>query len=179
MVRRVACSILLGAAAVGAGAQPAPAERSTRAVSVLELSGDMQRTRPLEPAALGFITTESPHCLQPDPAFDACFLNFQYNGVSSDQYVITFTVAVSDRIAMRAHGFFQSTFSLPRDSLGSLGVRVACGRTGASGDPDPGVGLRYPFTIRAQDSANTNAANYGAIGCPAFVPELNFADSFE
>jgi hypothetical protein len=178
MVRRVAGSILLGATAFGAGAQPAaaPAERP---VAVLEVSGDMQRTRPLEPGALGFITTESPHCLQLDPAFDACYLNFQYNGVSSDQYVTTFTVAVSDRIAMRATGFFQSAFSLPRDSLGGLGVRVACGRTGASGDADPGVGLRYPFTIRAQDSANTNAANYGSIGCPAFIPEVNFADSFE
>lgn len=181
MVRRVAALILPWIVASGAGAQPAaaPGDRPARAIALLELSGDMQRTRPLDPGALGFITTESPHCLQPDPAFDVCYLNFQYNGVSSDQYVTAFTVAVSDRIAMRAQGFFQSSFALPRATLGSLGVRVACGRTGASGDADPMVGLRHPFTIRARDSADTNSANYGAIGCPAYFPELNFADGFE
>ena len=181
MVRQVAVSILLWAGACGADAQPAaaPAEPPVRAVSLLEISGDMQRTRPVEPAALGFITTDAPHCLQPDPAFDACYINFQYNGVSSDQYVIWFTVSVAGRIAMRADGFVQPSFALPRNTLGSLGLRVACGLTGASGDADPMVGLSYPFTIRARDSANTNAANYGTIGCPAYFPELSFADSFE
>jgi hypothetical protein len=181
MVRRTACAILPWLAATGAvlaqAAMP-PAQQAADAPWVLELSGDMQRTR-TQPQALGFIATESPHCIQLDPAVDACYINFQFNGVSSDQYVTEFTVAVNGLIAMRAYGFFQGAFSLPRNSLGDLGLRVACGRTGASGDADPLVGLRHPFTIRAKDSAGQNAANYGAIGCPAFFPELNFANGFE
>lgn len=184
MVRRAACAILSWLAATGGVlAQPAmpSAPHATDPPWILELAGDMQRTRtpPLAPQALGFIATESPHCIQLDPAVDACYINFQFNGVSSDQYVTEFTVAVNGLIALRAYGFFQGAFSLPRNSLGDLGVRVACGRTGASGDVDPLVGLRHPFTIRARDSAGLNAANYGVIGCPAYFPELNFADGFE
>lgn len=149
---------------------------------VFEQSGDKVRMRlnpPFLPKALGFIDTLSPHCYQPDPASNVCFVNFMSHSVTSDQYVTRLDVLVDGRLVIRVAGFIQYSFSIPRAQLGDQGIKLACGTAGISGDPDPLVGFRYAWSVHARDSAGTTAANYGNISCPVFYPEQVFSDGFE
>lgn len=175
--RHLACLAWLACA----GMLPAWAADPPSQYPAFETQGQAQRmrTQPSAPHALGFIDTQAPHCLQPDRTLDQCYINFYYNGVVSDQFVTTFTIALDGRPVAGAYGFFQSSFSLPRKTLGDRGLAVACGIPGASDDPDPAIGLRYAYTIRARDSAAQTSANYGVIGCPAYVPDLMLRDGFE
>ena len=67
----------------------------------------------------------------------------------------------------RSQGFFQTSMYVPF-GMHDRGFRVACGAPGAGGDPNRG--FNYAWTIRAKDSANLGAANYGSISCPPFAP---------
>ena len=118
---------------------------------------------------IGFIDSPSATCYQPDPRQDACYINWYYFSVgASPNYMIKMEVMINQfgQVA-RTQGFFQTSMYVPYSMLGD-GFKVTCGPLGAGGDPD--WGNAYAYTIRARDSANLNAANYGTVYCPAFTP---------
>jgi len=64
-------------------------------------------------------------------------------------------------------GFFQTSMYVPYNMY-DKGFKVACGSLGAGGQPN--LGNAYAYTIRAKDSSNLSAANYGTVYCPAYIP---------
>lgn len=118
---------------------------------------------------ISFIDSPTAVCYQPDPTQDVCFVNWYYLSVdATPNYMICMEVTLNDigKVA-RYQGFFQTSMYAPYN-LQDRGFRVPCGALGASGDPNRG--LIYAYTIRARDSANLSAANYGSAVCPAYVP---------
>jgi hypothetical protein len=118
---------------------------------------------------IGFIDSPTAGCYQPDPAKDACYINWYYMSVSaSPNYMITMTATLTTiGVVSRYHGFFQTSMYVPYNMQGN-GFKVACGDLGAGGNPL--LGNAYAWTIRAKDSAGLKSANYGTVYCPAFTP---------
>lgn len=121
------------------------------------------------PASIGFIDSPSATCYQPDPARDECYLSWYYMSVSaSPDYMHTLSVTVNAiGTVVHTQGFFQTSMYIPYDMLGK-GFKVACGAPGSGSQPT--LGMSYAYTIRARDSNNLAAANYGTTHCPAFQP---------
>jgi hypothetical protein len=119
--------------------------------------------------SIGFIDSPSVTCYQPNSAVDACWINWYYLSVTADpNYMICMEVTINDiGKVSRSQGFFQTSMYVPF-GMHDRGFRVACGAPGAGGDPNRG--FIYSWTIRAKDSANLGAANYGSISCPPFAP---------
>ena len=119
--------------------------------------------------SIGFIDSPSVTCYQPNSAVDACWINWYYLSVTADpNYMICMEVTINaiGKVS-RSQGFFQTSMYVPF-GMHDRGFRVACGAPGAGGDPNRG--FIYSWTIRAKDSANLGAANYGSISCPPFAP---------
>jgi hypothetical protein len=118
---------------------------------------------------IGFIDSPSATCYQPVPGSNECYVNWYYLSVSaSPSYMITMT-AILNNFGPVAHtqGFFQTSMYVPYSMLGK-GFKVTCGVKGAGGDPQ--LGNAYAYTIRARDSMNLSAANYGTVYCPPYKP---------
>lgn len=118
---------------------------------------------------IGFIDSPSATCYQPDPAQDACYVNWYYLAVdASPNYMITMTVALNNiGYIANVQGFFQTSMYVPYNMMGD-GFKVACGDLGAGGNPL--MGNAYAYTVRAKDSAGLGSANYGTIYCPPYQP---------
>jgi hypothetical protein len=118
---------------------------------------------------IGFIDSPTATCYQPDVTQDSCNINWYYLAVSSDpNYMITMTVMLNDYgIVSSSNGFFQTSMYVPYNMFGQ-GFKVPCGALGVDGVP--GFGNVYAYTVRARDSANLGAANYGTVYCPAYQP---------
>lgn len=147
---------------------PTSLRAETSGGNVREITVDPGIDAPEEPN-IGFIDSPSATCYQPNPARDACYINWYYLSVSaSPNYMITMTATLND-FGPVAHtqGFFQTSMYIPYNMLGD-GVQVACGPLGAGGNPT--LGNAYAYTIRARDSANLSSANYGTVYCPAYNP---------
>jgi hypothetical protein len=123
---------------------------------------------PQQPA-ISFIDSPTAVCYQPDPAQDACYLNWYYMSVNAaPNYMIAMTVTVNALGPVaRMQGFFQTSMYAPYNLFGE-GFQVACGALGAGGQPE--LGNAYAWTINARDSSNLASANYGTAYCPAFAP---------
>ncbi len=117
---------------------------------------------------IGFIDSPTFGCYQPDPHKDECVINWYYLQVDAGpNYMNTMTVTLNEiGTVARYQGFFQNAMYVPYN-MGN-GYKVACGALGAGGSPT--LGNAYGWTIRAKDSANLGAANYGTVYCPAYVP---------
>ncbi len=179
-MRRLALSlfigIILGAAALSliqvargqSAVEPAVIDREVQGESRREITAPEEGRSPQEPN-IGFIDSPSATCYQPDPTKDECRLTWYYLSVNaSPNYMITMTVFLNNTGPLaHTQGFFQTSMYLPYNMLGE-GFKVACGPLGAGGNPQ--LGNAYAYTIRARDSANLSAANYGTLYCPAFKP---------
>lgn len=138
----------------------------------VEQQGELRRERDPQPGAadaptISFIDSPSAHCYQPVPTQDVCYVAWQAMYVTAaPNYMIKLTVDLDGRRVLNVGGFFQTYISLDRSTTGPNGFRVACGPPSAT---DPLLGNSYSYTIRAQDSAMLNSANYGTVTCPAFV----------
>lgn len=172
-----ACSMLLVAAGFGvarlargqepaAPGAPAVLSRETQGDNVREITAPALDGAPPKPS-IGFIDSPSATCYQPDPAADACYINWYYLSVSaSPSYMISMTVAINAiGMVARTGGFFQTSMYVPY-AMFPEGFKVQCGALGAGGDP--AFGAAYAWTIRARDSAGTSSANYGTTYCPAY-----------
>ena len=126
-------------------------------------------TDPSNQPLIGFIDSPTAACVQPDSAKNECFINWYYMSVSADpNYMITMTVQLNDfGFVGRYNGFFQTSMYVPYN-MNPQGYKVSCGSLGDGGDPK--WGKAYGYTIRARDSANLGAANYGTVYCPAYIP---------
>ena len=150
----------------GQTANPNVVKREVQGASVREIVAPEASIAPQQPA-IGFIDSPSATCYQPDPAQNACYINWYYLSVNgSPNYMITMTTFLND-FGPVAHtqGFFQTSMYVPYNMLGQ-GFKVPCGAAGAGGDPQ--MGAAYGYTIRARDSANLGSANYGTVYCPPF-----------
>ncbi len=118
---------------------------------------------------ISFIDSPTATCYQPDPAQDACYLNWYYMSVDAyPNYMVAMTVTVNSvGVVARLHGFFQTSMYAPYNMF-DRGFKVSCGALGAGGNP--GLGNAYSWTIDARDSANLGSANYGTAYCPAYTP---------
>lgn len=117
---------------------------------------------------IGFIDNPSATCYQPDPAQDACYINWYSLSVNADpSYVVTMTLTLNPKPIAHMQGFFQKSMYVPYSMFGQ-GFKVACGALGAGGTPT--LGNAYAYTVRARDSANLSSANYGTVYCPAYIP---------
>lgn len=122
---------------------------------------------------ISFITSDNPGCHQPDPALDRCLITFSRLWVdAAPNYMIRLTLELNGRLVARYGGFFQTGMDIGATAFGQ-GITVPCGRGGQGGVP--GLGRKYNFIIRAEDSASLKAANYGAIHCPPFRGPLPVA----
>jgi len=119
--------------------------------------------------SISFIQTLTPFCYQPDTAQDVCYVNFQQHYVDSAPatYMLFMTVTIDSRIRSVYRGFFQNTMYASYD-MHTPGYKVACGEPNASDIPT--MGKRYEYTIRAQDSNNATASNFGSLYCPPYIP---------
>jgi hypothetical protein len=133
-----------------------------------EIQGPDGGTSPQQPN-ISFIESPSATCYQPDATEDACYLTWYYLSVTADpSYVISMTLTLNDRGPVaHSQGFFQTSMYIPYSML-DQGIKVACGALGAGGKDE--LGNAYAYTIRARDSADLKAANYGTAYCPAYQP---------
>jgi len=152
------------------GVQPTRADQPTA-----ETLGDSRREI-LAPDGLdggtpliSVIDSPTVSCYQPDPAQDACFVNWYYMSVNAAPatYIISMTVVIDGRLVANHLGFFQDSMNVPFQMHGQ-GFRVPCGELGSGGNPQ--LGKAYPWTIRARDSNNARTTNSGTARCPAFTP---------
>jgi len=142
--------------------------RETQGDNLREIYGPPQVDAPQQPN-IGFIDSPTAACYQPDPAQDACYLNWYYVSVdASPNYMVAMTLTVNTiGVVARLGGFFQTSMYAPYN-LFDRGFKVPCGALGAGGNP--GLGQAYSWTIQARDSANLSSANYGTTYCPAYTP---------
>jgi hypothetical protein len=133
-----------------------------------EIEGPADTAAPQQPA-ISFIDSPSATCYQPDATEDVCYLTWYYMSVTADpSYVISMTLTLNDRGPVaHSQGFFQTSMYIPYSMLGQ-GIKVTCGELGAGGNDE--LGNAYAYTIRARDSADLKAANYGTVYCPAYQP---------
>ena len=118
---------------------------------------------------IGFIDSPTATCYQPDRRVDECYINWYYMSVNAAPalYMLWLEVEIAGRKVSRTNGFFQSSMYIPYNMLGD-GFRVSCGALNSGGDPQ--FGSSYSYTIRARDSNNQNATNFGSVLCPAYIP---------
>lgn len=142
--------------------------REVQGENLREIEAHPQDANPQTPN-IGFIDSPSATCYQPDASRDECYLTWYYLSVdAAPDYMITMTLTLNDRGPVaHTQGFFQTSMYVPYNMLGQ-GFKVACGPLGAGGNPT--LGNVYAYTIRARDSANLSAANYGTAYCPAYQP---------
>lgn len=140
----------------------------TQGENLRQIEGAVQTDGPQAPN-IGFIESPSATCYQPDATRNECYLTWYHLYVdAAPNYMITMTLTLND-IGPVAHtqGFFQTSMYVPNSMLGD-GFKVVCGSPGAGGNPT--LGNAYAYTIRARDSANLGATNYGTTYCPPFNP---------
>jgi hypothetical protein len=170
----LALAVLFGAFQIAAGQMPRP----EGAAQVVQNENQGENVRQIEAPAgqnttlapdIGFIDSPSAGCYQPDPTIDECRINWYYLSVSADpSYMISMTVKINDfGFVANYNGFFQKSMYVPYNMNG-IGFKVPCGALGSGGNPY--LGRAYAYTIRARDSANLGAANYGTVYCPAYTP---------
>ena len=165
----VAATLSLIQVARGQGpGDPNILSRETQGENLREIYGPPQVDVPQEPN-ISFIDSPTVACYQPNPAQDACYLNWYYMSVDADpNYMVAMTVTINAiGPVARLHGFFQTSMYAPYNMFGN-GFKVACGAPGAGGDPV--LGNAYSWTIQARDSSNLGSANYGTAYCPAYTP---------
>jgi len=166
--------VLLAAPRPGHG-QDAPAPEGGKQLQIEE-QGESRRESEIMVAPpngdaplIGFIDSPTATCYQPDPAQDVCYVNWYYMAVDASPNYMIWMQAELNAIGKvgRYQGFFQTSMYVPYNMHGQ-GFKVACGALGAGGDPE--LGNAYAYTLRARDSADLGAANYGTVYCPAFTP---------
>jgi hypothetical protein len=152
----------------GQGAGEQVVAREADGENVREIVGPEQFDPQAHPD-IGFIDSPTAVCYQPNPAQDSCYVNWYYMSVDANpNYIIEMTVTVAPQgVVAKLQGFFQTSMYAPYNMFGN-GFKVSCGALGAGGNPL--LGNAYAWTIRARDSANLKAANYGTIYCPAYLP---------
>ncbi len=148
--------------------EPDVIHRETQGDNIREIYAPNQIESPQQPN-ISFIDSPTSTCYQPDPTQDVCYINWYYMSVNADpNYMIAMTVTLNSiGVVARLHGFFQTSMYAPY-SLFERGFKVPCGALNSSGVPT--LGMAYPWTINARDSANLKAANYGTVYCPAYTP---------
>ncbi|MCU0520944.1 MAG: hypothetical protein MUF84_09660 [Anaerolineae bacterium] len=114
-------------------------------------------------------STQTPYCYQPDPAQNACYINFYRHYVESApapnmRYM---TITIESRIRAVYRGFFQDSMYVGYD-MQSPGFKVACGALNSGGVAT--MGKSYAYSIEVRDSQNGWSGNYGTLNCPAYVP---------
>jgi hypothetical protein len=122
--------------------------------------------RPDAPA-ISFIDSQTPACFQLDYQRDYCQIEFNYMYVtaSTNQYIISMSLRIDNRIRGYYNGFFQNYMYIPSDMHGRDGFTVRCGPLGSGGNPY--LGKAYSYTIRARETGGLSSANYGTVFCPA------------
>ncbi len=164
--------ILMGIMGIAGPALAQAAAQSGQQVSAgtdrsVTQQGDNVRESAPAPA-IGFIDSPSVSCYQPNPLQNACYINAYYLSVDGGaNYMLYLRWWIRDHLVLNNTGFFQTSMYVPSTMLGT-GIKVPCGKLGSGGDPD--LGAAYAWTMRAKDSANLTAANYGTAYCPAFTP---------
>ncbi len=121
---------------------------------------------------IGFIDLPTSTCYQPDPAQDTCYINWYYISVSaSPNYIISMTVDLNAfGQVIRYAGFFQTSMYAP-DNMQDRGIKVACGKLGAGGNPywamltpiplEPGTALALTQRIMGPSTAQPKSLNPG------------------
>jgi len=174
--------------AASAGPEKARAGQAKTGQSVAEKMGDATRVAPARAAStakgattsatpqpqISFIDSPNVQCIQPDPRQDACFVNWGYSSVDgSPNYMIAMWISLNGKVVARLGGFFQTSMYASGLNLGP-GFRVQCGPPvddpADPATPKKQVGNSYAWDIKAKDSANLAAANYGTVVCPPYIP---------
>ena len=146
---------------------PAAAQAPAAPQASTQVQAGNTRSGMVGPAAIGFIDSPNAYCSQPDPALDICYVNWSVITVdAAPDYMIELTIELPNgTFVARNQGFFQTSMTIPA-TMNDRGFKKACGKLGASGDPE--WGNAYTWTIRAKDSNSAEAANYGVVHCPAY-----------
>ncbi len=146
----------------------AVADRSAVLARSEAQAGGPQRQRDERPNAptISFIDSQTPACIQLDYQRDYCQVQFNYLYVTAatNQYIISMSVRIDNRIRGYYSGFFQNYMYVPSDMNGA-GFNVRCGQIGSGGNPN--LGKAYSYIIRARETGGLGAANYGTVYCPA------------
>lgn len=149
------------------GIQPPPGMRIVKS----EKDGTNQRAlfapqasppRGPDSPAISFIDSPTASCVQPDPAQNACYINWYYMNVDAgtSAYMITMTATINPNVRARYYGFFQQTMYVPFN-MQPTGFKVLCGSP---------PGNYYAWTILARASDGLGSANYGTVQCPPYQP---------
>lgn len=131
-------------------------------VRQIEATGD-------EPAAIGFVDSPTPHCYQPNPMEDRCFINWASMDVSAAPTSMRVLTVTIDGVGMvgRYQGYFQEAITVTHEMLGN-GFQVACGAPGAADEPQ--LGHAYEWLIEAEDNGGSSTSNFGTLYCPPYTP---------
>ena len=121
-------------------------------------------------SAIGFIDSPAPSCRKAGKGND-CVINWYYMSVdASPNYIVDAWVLIDGAIVAHNGGFFQTSLYVAADRLE---FPVKCGAAGTTPPPQPTpfvnmppYGRSYSWIMRARDSGNLSAANYGTIICP-------------
>lgn len=115
---------------------------------------------------ISFIDSPTAACELARANTGVCYMTWSYlYAYANPNYMITMTVEIDGKKRARYQGFFQTDMYVPSEMLV---FRVACGAPGSGGLPN--MGMSHSYTLRARDSANLNATNYGSVICPADEP---------
>jgi hypothetical protein len=125
------------------------------------------------PDALTSFTISNPYCFQPNPAVDACSINFRFiqatDNQSSPPYMTWLTITISQKTRFSATAFFEGTISYSYDMMPN-GMTVPCGAPNAGGAGDK-YGFVYGVTVQPLDSSrNPMSTDIANATCPAFAP---------
>ena len=139
---------------------------STPQVVAVDQTPERERDTDPDQPEISFIDSQSPQCIMPEPHSESCYIQW-YNlevYATDPNYIISMSVTIDNRLRAYYSGFFQTSMYVPFDMY-YPGLKVACGRAGASGIPN--MGKTYAFTLRARETGGLKAANYGSVTCPA------------
>ncbi len=91
-------------------------------------AGSRQRDERPDAPTISFVDSQTPACIQLDYQRDDCQVNFNYLYVTADtnQYIISMSVRIDNRVRGYYSGFFQNYMYIPADMNGA-GYRCAAG----------------------------------------------------
>lgn len=115
--------------------------------------------------AVASLFAAMPTCMQPDPAINECYVNWQaiFAEASAGESMTSMVLRIDGQVRAVYQGFFE-TYLYVDDPYHDLGFQVPCGPYGASGDPS--MGLVHTFTIQAEDTGGFGSFVSGSVACP-------------
>ncbi len=134
--------------------------------NVGQIPGKPNTVRQNGPGSYLMTSLVNPYCNQPDPAVDACYINWELAEANTDSVLNFVIFSINKRIVAQHGKSWTGDLKVPREKNGD-GFKVKCGKLNSAGNPQ--MGIKYTVTIRAANSAGMDFSWDNEIYCPARI----------